>query len=481
VRVGTGFDGEDLRGVIDLDGGPDGRLRPGLEALLRYPYGCVEQTTSRGFAVLACQALLERIYGGEQVPLQEAGLVQAAVDRLCGMQNWRGGFGWWPGEGEEFPFGTVYAVDFLSAAHEAGCRVPETALNLGLARVRDIAASDAELSLRCFACEVLSRTGFAARSRVGWLASQARDPEDRCLVALALARFGETDRAREVLAGQNTAVEEAAWDGHTRQAGGMLRSPLRLRALRLRALLAIDPADPRLPELAWAMQREVLQPQGLQTQELGQALRALAAWCRTVGAQPASVTAGTIDGVPLPAAVGGRIEFALRPGSLLSLAAGGSGFAVLSVQGMRVPVEASDGALQFTRTLVDPATAKVASELRSGHVYEVRLEGRAQRLLEQVVLVDLLPGGLEPELPPPGAEPARRPKTRVHDEVRIEARDDRVLLFPKGPLSGSFAYTYLVRAALPGTYRSHPPTAAAMYDPEAKFTGACPGDVVVLP
>lgn len=480
VRIPDDFAAEDLGAVLTVDAVPDRQLAPALEALVQYPYGCVEQTTSRGLALLACAALLDRIHGGEAAPLRAEGLVDTAVGRLLGMQRWNGGFGWWADERSEFAFGTVYALDFLLAAREAGHDVPEAALRGGLQRLEHIAAT-ADLPLRAFACEVLARAGAGSRARVEWLGTQVRRAEDRTLVALALAHLGDRARARVLLA-QAAADAAAADDGAG--AAEWLASPLRARALRFRAVLAIDPADPRLPELAWSLQQELLRPGLRTTQELGQALRALALYYRAGSGQgPASVT-GTLDGAPLPPLVGGRVELPVRPGSVLALDQGSRGYALLSVRGLRPPRAApadAEPAVELRRVLVDPETGAEATELRRGRVYEVHLIGRARRPVRDLVIADLLPGGLEAEAPPPGAEPVARNTGVEFSDARIERRDDRVLLFRSGLVRGSFHFVHLARATLPGSYSQAAPVAEAMYEPGLVCTGSTADGVEIRP
>ncbi len=472
LRLGEEFAAEDLTVRIQVSPTPAPQLRPALQSMVQYPYGCVEQTTSRGFVLLGCAALLDRIQGEEAGAPDATLLTQAAVDRLCGMQHWQGGFGWWGG-GAESPFGTVYAADFLLAAREAGFQVPSDVISGCLQRVERILLSTSPLALRAMACEVLARSGAAVRSRALLLADQARDEEERVVLALLLARYGEDAAARALLAAPVAAVVDAAAE---RRDTVLLRSNLRTRALRLRALLAVDPAGAATAALALALQRELLRPRNLTTQERGQGVRALAEWYRgRVGDGPAALS-GTLDGQPLPAPVAGVIELPLRPGAQLQIQEGSQGFALVTVRGFRpVRPTAGDGTLTVERTLIDPTTGEAPTELRTGRVYEVHLRGQAQRPLDQVVLVDLLPGGFEADAPPPWAEPVRRGPGRRGAgpaDALIERRDDRVLLFPRDELRGEFHFVHLVRATFAGTYDAPPPMVQAMYDPVATFTGA---------
>ena len=98
-----------------------------------------------------------------------------------------------------------------------------------------------------------------------------------------------------------------------------------------------------------------------------------------------------------------------------------------------------------------------AGPLRQGRVYQVVIEGRAPEACENLLVTDVLPGGLEIE--------AARDREGTLEPDRIEPRDDRVLFFRTQPLQGAFRQTYLVRAVTVGRFHVPPVRAELLYAP----------------
>jgi uncharacterized protein YfaS (alpha-2-macroglobulin family) len=109
--------------------------------------------------------------------------------------------------------------------------------------------------------------------------------------------------------------------------------------------------------------------------------------------------------------------------------------------------------------------------LRQGRVYEVVIEGRVPDDCENLLVTDVLPGGLEIE--------SARDREGDLDPDRVEPRDDRVLFFRTKPLDGSFRQTYLVRAVTVGTFRVPPVRAELLYAPSVHGSGSGGGTLEV--
>ena len=108
--------------------------------------------------------------------------------------------------------------------------------------------------------------------------------------------------------------------------------------------------------------------------------------------------------------------------------------------------------IDITRRIVAPK-----GPLRQGRVYSVVIEGRVPAGCENLLVTDLLPGGLEIE--------AARDREGTLEPDRVEPRDDRVLFFRTQPLKGEFRQTYLVRAVTVGRFRVPPVRAELLYAP----------------
>lgn len=436
---------------------PDLQMGPALEALVRYPYGCVEQTTSRCMALLACRSLFQRLQSGKAATVER--LLKEGIDRIFSMQTHNGGFSMWPGGRWEYAFGTVYALDFLLQARAAGVTVPRARLKQGVNRLYSRLTESRDVSLRAYAAEVVSRAGRPVASWLRLFSERSHRLEDRARLALAYSHLGRDRTARALLAGKDL----QGCSG--RETGGLLRSPLREKAVELRARLAATPGDGRIPELVTDLTRAVMRPGRLNTQEQGQALLALARYHDAHATRDRTVQA-------VVAAAGKR--FRLDPGSPLvfpleegcteiEILCEGRLYGLLEVSGFRID---STGDripdLTLARSILDTETGKPVKTFRQGGVYEVVLKGRAGRTLENLLVTDVVPGGFEIENPRLGATTSRRFLRRQPDHLEI--RDDRVLLFASRPVRGKFTYAYRMRAVFPGVFRQHPFVAETLYE-----------------
>ncbi|MBN2384381.1 hypothetical protein JXQ70_16000 [bacterium] len=128
---------EDLNFKIIFSGSPFLRLNSGLHYLLRYPYGCVEQTSS---ITMPLAALREVIRAGliHNITLdQTEQFIQACVDRLFSMQTSSGGFGYWPGDRQPDTWGSLYALTALITTEQSGTELPEPRMTRALDYIKN--------------------------------------------------------------------------------------------------------------------------------------------------------------------------------------------------------------------------------------------------------------------------------------------------------------------------------------------------------
>jgi uncharacterized protein YfaS (alpha-2-macroglobulin family) len=109
---------------------------PGLlQALDRYPYGCLEQTTSRALPLL---------YVDEVASLWQADpgfspakQIDAAIGHIAELQRSDGSFGVWNDTDNTVPWLDAYATDFLMRAKEHGNTVPDFAIKGAIGWLHD--------------------------------------------------------------------------------------------------------------------------------------------------------------------------------------------------------------------------------------------------------------------------------------------------------------------------------------------------------
>lgn len=111
---------------LEVSSIPPLNLQKRLDYLIRYPYGCVEQTTSSVFPQLYLSSLIKL---SEKDKTRIDRNIQMGISRLMNFQVANGGLAYWPGNGEVNNWGTNYAGHFLIEAKKAGYHVNDEFMN----------------------------------------------------------------------------------------------------------------------------------------------------------------------------------------------------------------------------------------------------------------------------------------------------------------------------------------------------------------
>ncbi len=107
-----------------------------VKNLIRYPYGCIEQTVSSTFPLLYLKDILKIV---DPKILKDKNIykyVDAGINRVLSMQMVSGGFSFWPGGSYEVPWGSTYAMHFLYEAKQNGYDVPDFVLRNGVSYLK---------------------------------------------------------------------------------------------------------------------------------------------------------------------------------------------------------------------------------------------------------------------------------------------------------------------------------------------------------
>ena len=421
-----------------------GELRQALTWLADYPHGCLEQTASRIFPLIAANGVL-----AAQSPeaANVSAYVAAGVRRVESMIR-ANDFVMWP-DGTDAPWDrevSLYAAHFLVAAEQSGVRLKPASKKQVLKFLRAWALAPAD-GIAAYACHTLALAGAPNKDRMLGLYDRRADLGllDRARLAGAFVAVHDRPRATELLRGADApaSVKEAAF--------------------LLLALLELDPRDGRLPALARYLEanRDARRFCWGTTETNAHALLALGAY---YASQP------VVEGRP-------QVR---RAGDTLTNA--GDGTAFVSWRSLTLPDassvtnEASELRIERTFRTADGTTAADLGNLTCGDLLmvELKLSSAVARDYADLVIEDLLPGAFEP----------------VHDAIgsrlpnwvmRTDARDDRMLVFSRKfslDKDEQVVYTYPVRVVSSGVYALPAVAVEAMYQPRlsARF-GA--GRVVV--
>lgn len=470
---------------VQAGGIPSARIRGGLDFLLRYPYGCIEQTVSSAMPLLYLEDLQRQSNGTVYVE-DPAPLVRRSMNRILSMQTGSGGFGWWPQATQVYEWGSIYALHFLAEAQRAGYPVPEFQFDNGLAFLRQLLArpvkSAGELdsrewrsdaALRAYACYVLALAGTPRHDWTERLREQTAfmTVDSRLHLVMALAAGG---RRRDAFA-ELQALDSIPF-ADDRQNGDELTSPARTAAFILTAWMELAPDDARLPERLQRLESFMRNGCWMTTQENAAALVALARYIRHTASQASFFSGQIAQGGVLRHEVnseGHSTPLVLPDGQPLTLTNHGPGTLYANWQAHGIPTADAtteeDSGIAIRRSYRNLQDRPVSADsVKQGELLIVRLEITPRRQpLDNLVIEDLLPAGFEIEnanlktsqLVPWAQEQSTLPVRH------LDMRDDRILVFAN-PVHRSCVFFYAMRAVTPGRFTRPAAAVSAMYDPE---------------
>ncbi|MEO9967448.1 MAG: MG2 domain-containing protein [Reichenbachiella sp.] len=190
-----------------------------LEYLIRYPYGCIEQTTSSVFPQLALKSLL----GYDRHRAAEIDKnINAGIDRLRLFQLADGGFSYWPGGTEASAWGSNYAGQFLIEARNQGYVVSD-AMYDGIIRYMERAArypnkEKKHLMTRVNRCFVLAQANKAPLQEMNLIKQnnyQDLNNVQKWQLITSYKLAGAIDKVQNLIDSVGTNVEEYKEFSHT--------------------------------------------------------------------------------------------------------------------------------------------------------------------------------------------------------------------------------------------------------------------------
>jgi len=483
-----------------------------LQGLLDYPYGCIEQTTSKGYASLLLDKDTARKLG---VPgLDDATRKQrmeGAFGRIASMQIPSGHFSFWGGDSDAAPQMTPFVVEFLLDARDGGFAVPDTVLQKALERLGEDLLTGGEkyynyehadalkFANNAYAGYVLARVNRAPLGTLRALydneRSKALTPLPLVQLGIALDLMGDHARGQKAVAEGFAMKSKRPW--YFGDYGSDLTDIARMVTLTHRFKMAKPEYDARILSLARDVKSKTDERwRWLSTQEQ----IALAALGKALIADSDAHVAGTLS-------VGGNTETiapetiwsrgfdaaALRQGVRFNPEGKPPLYALIDVAGVPSTAPAPDDKrISIVRTYytTDGKEWK-GGVLKEGDALIVGLKIDSREKVPDALIVDLLPTGVEIENFNLGD--AKQWADIVVDGITLterssaaevkheEFRDDRyvaALSLDKGSNAHVF---YLVRAVTPGTYSVPPPLVQDMYRPEIRGIGkSTPASIKVI-
>jgi len=447
------------------------------------------------------------IWGGNAPEAEQA--FSGAVRMLRQRQNQAGGFGLWAANPDVAPYASLYATDFLIEARERGLPVPEDLLQRSNAYLTDLANGPSEglseLRNRAYASYLLSRQGILVSGALSDIReryeSYFKDTWQNDIGAAYLAasyKLLKQDRQADTL------FRKVPWLSLSDKwnSDGLYYDPLVHDAEYLHLLAR------HFPEMLDDVPTSLLDKLGKRLNEqrynsLSAALllRALDNYGqRAQSDMNLKATAWLSDKQQQLLQMAGQPPRAAVPAGTQKLqmekSDGPAAFYMLSEAGYDkgANLKPINSGLEIIHEYLD-LKGNPVSKVAVGDEFLVRLRLRAtdRDQVQQVAVVDLLPGGVEPVYNlPPEPEAASSEESEGDDSEYVETsedteeadawqapigetdlsnwqpdyvdvRDDRVVLYGTA-LRDVGTFVYRVRATNAGTFNTPPAYAEGMYE-----------------
>ena len=491
----------------------------GLQRYLSdYGYVCTEQLVSKAMPTLILGSGTEGIEQHAQADFD------TAISILRQRQNLTGGFGLWQASPDAAPFASLYATDFLLEAKERNYPVPGDLLNRANSYLSQVANGPSEglseLRNRAYAAYLLTRQGVITSGALADIRERYETYQGKhwqrdigaAYLAASYKLLKQDKQAEQLFAQQVWQSSERDWNSDGLYYDTLTHDAVHLQLLskHFPALLddvpleLLDNLGKRLNQqhynsLSAALLLRAFDGYGAQA-EAEQNL-SVSAWSK----QPTEQVL-TLLGKPPRTAV----PLATKK-LLLSKDGATPAFYMLSEAGYDrgVPDKEISNGLEVQREYLD-LDGKPLSQVKVGEEFLVRLRLRAKEHdeIQQVAVIDLLPGGVEPVYNLPAEAPAEASsdsessdeecseecESSDEDSGETEAeipawqppvgdaklsdwtpefadvRDDRVVLY--GTVQRDVGtFVYRVRATNAGTFGTPPAYAEGMYDSTLQARG----------
>jgi hypothetical protein len=461
---------------------------PGLLRWLdRYPYGCIEQTTSRAFPLVYYNdmALLAQVKQDRNIKDR----VQDAAYRILDMQTYEGSFGMWSSiSGEADTYIGMFATDFLMQAKEHKYVIPEEGIERALKWARKAAGTESNTDLaRAYGFYLLARAGTLNPSELRYFADTRvegmTNPFALGLMGAALSNVGDRARAAPAFAKARDLASGAQLESYvsdTTYYGSLLRDVAGLTAMSARAgqaglvpalVARVQGFDPRLnytttQEKAWML---------LAAHEVEEATPPVNV---AVTGANISQTGKVVRFSPTLAQMDQSIS--IKNNGQKDI------WRIVSAEGIpAAPLPAAENGVTISKAIMtmsgQPANL---SSVKQNDRFIVLLAGEmSDNRARLMALLDLLPSGFEIE----GVVQRKDDGSTIYPFLPVlaqsniaEARDDRfVTTFdigsnyqPTDPKEiakqkrPTFHFAYIVRATVPGSYTVPAATVEDMYAPD---------------
>ncbi len=469
--------------VLEVSRIPAINLEERMDYLIRYPYGCLEQTTSSGFPQLFVKNLLPM--DAEQKREVEYN-IKATLDKLKTFQLVNGNFSYWPGQSSYDSWGNNYAGHFILEAEKQGYTLPVNVKKRWLKGQKRLAKEwipkgyennryryfrhrgwELTQAYRLYTLALADSPEWGAMNRM--LEQKNLKEATKWRLAAAYAVAGKPEVAERLVNGLSKTFKAY------REMSGTYGSGLRDEAMVLETLSLLNKKE-EANKLLKMMAQQLSSDQWYGTQTVSFCLMAIA---KHVGGEDASVPfefAFSVNGsaaqnascgspmmqikIPVDGQGGQKVELTNKSNNQLFARLINTGQPLIGDAGskaenlkMQVTYKTTDG------KTVDPTTISQGMDF----IAEVQIThpGGSKGTYREMALTQVFPAGWEIHNPRmDGINGARR----ASNETYLDLRDDRVNVFFDLKKGETFTSSVQVNAAYAGKYYLPTVSCEAMYD-----------------
>jgi uncharacterized protein YfaS (alpha-2-macroglobulin family) len=473
---------------------PYGESFDHLKYLIRYPYGCIEQTSTSLRPLLFVGNLIPKIAPEVLADATLDKMVLSGIDRLFSMQTPSGGFAYWPGDTAPYAWGTAFASHVLWDAKKLGYPVPANRLDEALdwldgevkngSQGYNHGHGDADY----YMLYVLALTGRPNKARILKAIealpadTRAFDAERAYVLKAALYLTGDRRYEKDLRNPDVSALSEERRNDWT------FYSDRRRRGMVLSTFFDLFGRDAAGEALAATVAAAISgRASGwYTTQELVWGVTALGKWIQE-GAADFSAPVFTANGkVREPAKALPGKEKPKTPDYAWTLARSseyktlditvekkgpGKLFAIISSEGVKAGAAWKTGgdSLRLDRSYrtIEGTPIDLAKGVQLGQTVfvDVALTNVGYDRIQNIALVDRFPAGWEVENPRLGRGAAPDWADNLWAADYMNVRDDRLEIFGALERNQTVHVVYVARAVTAGQFTIPPVEAEAMYEP----------------
>ncbi len=451
-----------------------------VDQLVKYPHGCIEQTSSKTFPLVAIDAMMKNGKNLMKPMPKLKEFLEAGISRIISMQRYDGSFSYWPGASHgASDYGTVYAAHLLVTAKNLGHDISDNVIKSSLDYLEKTYLIEKKFSrntskynydykkrnyhmTRPYGLFVLALGGRKVMSPINDLILQQsslkdlwgyRYAENNLLIYATLIQQGAVDLAKKWKSNSNLLNASIQ---KPKKKYGAFWSPLRSLGFMLAVSEQVNSNLDRT-QLIIHLSNKLVSKKYLSTQELGWSLLGIALYSRGIDLSTPSTDVKLAGSSLQPSYSKGAIKrWSVDQDQLDSnLEASGKGYFLVKMRGFEKDgVAKQSNNFTLKRTIYD-IDGNPVNKFEAGKVYAVKVEVKNNTAsnYDYFAITDYVPAGLEIENSrlKGTARPAwMDEKSQVFNYVDV--RDERISIYGNLPSSGSASYYYLVRPTTRGKF-----------------------------